>query len=315
MKIELDSFARTKVLVVGDVMLDRYWFGSVDRVSPEAPVPVLAVTSEEVRAGGAANVAHNLRALGAPCSLLSVVGDDDAGRQLAEVIDGYGATVKLKIDPSVNTIVKLRMVAQNQQLLRADFDQPPSDEVLAQCLNDYADALEGSDVVVLSDYGKGGLRHVTSMIEQAREKNIPVIIDPKGDDYSRYKGATLITPNMKEFEAVVGSVTSEEDFSDKARELHKFLNLDWLLVTRSEKGMSLFSRDGTRTDSPAKALEVYDVSGAGDTVISLMALVLSGDFSDTERLELANTVAGIVVGKLGTAVATIEEVVAKLNEA
>ena len=294
-------------------MLDRYWFGTVDRISPEAPVPVLAVKSEEARAGGAANVAHNLLALGAQSTLLSVVGDDEAGREIQSIVDGYGATSKLKVDATLKTIVKLRMIAQNQQLLRADFDQLPSDEILAQCLEDYALALPDCDVVILSDYGKGGLRHVASMIELAKQQGIPVIVDPKGNDYSRYSGATLITPNMKEFETVVGAVSSEQDFSNKARKLQKELNLEYILVTRSEKGMSLFRQDGSQTDSPARAIEVYDVSGAGDTVISLMALVIASDFSDSERLELANTVAGIVVGKLGTAVASITEVIEKLD--
>jgi len=314
MQLKEDQFSKINALVVGDVMLDRYWFGSVDRISPEAPVPVLAVTGEEVRAGGAANVAHNLLALGAKSHLLSVVGDDDAGREIESILDGYGATTTLKVDGSIKTIVKLRMVAQNQQLLRADFDEKPSEEVLSQCLADYKLSVIASDVVVLSDYGKGGLTHVAKMIDIARTNNTPVIVDPKGSDYSRYRGATLITPNMKEFEAVAGVATSEEDFIERAHALREQLDLDYLLVTRSEKGMSLFSRDGTAISSPATALEVYDVSGAGDTVISLMALAMISDFTDADKLTLANTVAGIVVGKLGTAVATIDEVIAKLAD-
>ena len=295
-------------------MLDRYWFGSVDRISPEAPVPVLAVKSEESRAGGAANVAHNLLALGAKSHLLSVVGDDDAGREIKSIIDQYGAETSLIVDSSIKTIVKLRMVAQNQQLLRADFEEKPSEEVLSQCLRDYKQALDNADVVILSDYGKGGLTHVAQMIELAKDKGVPVIVDPKGDDYSRYRNASLITPNMKEFEAVAGKVNTEEDFQSKAQQLRNELNLDSLLVTRSEKGMSLFNRNGEQINSPATALEVYDVSGAGDTVISLMALASVSDFTDKQRLELANTVAGIVVGKLGTAVASIDEVINKLAE-
>lgn len=314
MKLTTSTFSNIKTLVVGDVMLDRYWFGSVDRISPEAPVPVLAVKREEVRAGGAANVAHNLLALGAQCNLLSVVGNDEAGNQIKSIIDSYGAKTTLIRDDSFKTIVKLRMVAQNQQLLRADFDQEPSEEVLAQCLNDYQSALQGTDVVILSDYGKGGLRHVAKMIELARDAGKPVIVDPKGDDYSRYKGASLITPNTREFETVVGKTSSEKEFSQKAIELRDKLDLDYLLVTRSEKGMSLFAKDGSQTESPAAALEVYDVSGAGDTVIASMALAIVSEFSDQERLDLANTVAGIVVGKLGTAVATIDEVLVKQNE-
>ena len=314
MQLELDSFSNIRTLVVGDVMLDRYWFGSVDRISPEAPVPVLAVKSEESRAGGAANVAHNLLALGAQSHLLSVVGDEDAGREIKRIIDQYGAKTSLKIDASIKTIVKLRMVAQNQQLLRADFEEKPSEEILSQCLIDFENALSDVDVVIFSDYGKGGLTHVAQMIELANKYNIPVIVDPKGDDYSRYKNASLITPNMKEFEAVAGKVLSEEDFQEKAHQLRETLNLDSLLVTRSEKGMSLFTRDGEQVNSPATALEVYDVSGAGDTVISLMALASVSDFTNQQRLSLANAVAGIVVGKLGTAVASIDEVINKLAE-
>lgn len=314
MQLNSKIFSNIKTLVVGDVMLDRYWFGSVDRISPEAPVPVLAVKSEESRAGGAANVAHNLLALGAKSHLLSVVGDDDAGRDIKSIIDQYGAETSLIIDPTIKTIVKLRMVAQNQQLLRADFEEKPSEEVLSQCLRDYEQALENVDVVILSDYGKGGLTHVADMIELARSKNVPVIVDPKGNDYSRYKNASLITPNMKEFESVAGKANSEADFQNKAHQLREKLNLDSLLVTRSEKGMSLFNRNGDQIDSPATALEVYDVSGAGDTVISLMALASVSNFTDKQRLKLANAVAGIVVGKLGTAVASIDEVINKLAD-
>ncbi len=314
MKLHSKQFSEIRTLVVGDVMLDRYWFGSVDRISPEAPVPVLAVTREESRAGGAANVAHNLLALGAQSNLLSVVGDDEAGREIDNIIASYGAATTLIVDSSIKTIVKLRMVAQNQQLLRADFDEKPSEEVLSQCLDDYRNALQSTDVVILSDYGKGGLTHVTQMIKAARDHDIPVIIDPKGSDYSRYRGATLITPNMKEFETVAGSCESEADFANKAHQLRQELDLDYLLVTRSEKGMSLFGEDGSQIDSPATALEVYDVSGAGDTVISLMALATVAGFAEQDKLTLANTVAGIVVGKLGTAVASIDEVIAKLEE-
>ena len=198
-------------------------------------------------------------------------------------------------------------------MLRADFDQHPSDETLAQCLKDFEDCLQNTDVVILSDYGKGGLKHVTKMIEMAKVANIPVIIDPKGCDYSRYKGATLITPNMKEFEAVAGVAANEQEFEMNARKLRADLELDYLLVTRSEKGMSLFCADGTRLDSQAKAIEVYDVSGAGDTVISIIALAMVSDFSVQQKLELANIVAGIVVGKLGTAVATMDEVIDEIN--
>lgn len=313
MNLSKDSFNNVHALVVGDVMLDRYWFGDVDRISPEAPVPVLAVKREEVRMGGAANVAHNLRALGAFARLLSVVGDDDAGRTVSSLVRKAGVEENLVVDASVKTIVKLRMVSQNQQLLRADFDEQPSNETLLRCLDDYEQALAESNVVVLSDYGKGGLTHVSQMIALAKKAGVPVIIDPKGDDYSRYRGATLITPNMKEFEAALGvKANSEREFRLQAHKLRSQLELDYLLVTRSERGMCLFGPNDSVTESPARALEVYDVSGAGDTVISLMALMMTTDYTDQERLDLANIVASIVVGKLGTAVANIDEVIANL---
>lgn len=296
------------------MMLDQYWFGAVHRISPEAPVPVLAVQSEEARAGGAANVAHNITALGAACELVSVVGPDSAGEQIKEIVESNGVSAKLLIDSKIKTIVKLRMIAQNQQLLRADFDQMPTSEVLARCLDDFRASLPNADVLILSDYGKGGLTHVSDMIKHATAANVPVIIDPKGDDYSRYAGASLITPNMKEFEAVVGPVKDEADFLRKALKLKQDINLKALLVTRSEKGMTLITQDNQQINSPAIALEVFDVSGAGDTVISLMALAHAIGLTAQDSLDLANVVASIVVGKLGTAVASIDDVVTRLNK-
>ncbi len=310
---DIASFTQLNVLVVGDVMLDRYWFGSVDRISPEAPVPVLAVNHRERRAGGAANVAHNITSLQANCCLLSVVGDDASGRELAAMVTDFGATPLFHQDSSIETTEKLRMIAQNQQLLRADFESPPADEVLSRCLEDYAEQLPNADVVILSDYGKGGLRHVSTMIRQAREAGVPVIVDPKGHDFSKYKGATLITPNKKEFMAVVGGVNSDEELEEKAFALRAELELDYLLVTRSEQGMSLFSAD-EHIHSPAQAQEVFDVSGAGDTVIATIALSMATQLSNQDRLAVANAAASIVVAKVGTAVATSEEIIQQLQK-
>lgn len=308
-----DTFSDLTVLIVGDVMLDRYWFGSVDRISPEAPVPVLAVSSKELRAGGAANVASNISVLGAKSKLLSVVGDDATGRELEELVKSYGSEVFFQKDSTIETIEKLRMIAQNQQLLRVDFEKKPSDEVLSRCLEDYAEQLSSADVVILSDYGKGGLLHVEQMIALAREANIPVVVDPKGSDFSRYKGATLITPNVKEFVGVAGEFNSEEELERKAFALKNELEIDGLLVTRSEKGMSLFF-EGEHVHSPAQALAVYDVSGAGDTVISTISLALASGMSNQERLAFANAAAGVVVAKVGTATATISEISDHLSE-
>jgi len=313
MHLSKEQFADVRVLVVGDVMLDQYWFGSVDRVSPEAPVPVLAVKQTEKRAGGAANVAHNLRALGAQTQLLSIIGDDEAGHDIESLIKAFGAESKCIKDASIKTIVKLRMMAQNHQLLRVDFDHRPSQASLQSCYAAYEQALTNTDVVVLSDYGKGSLDQCQQMIEAAITVGKSVIVDPKGDDYSKYNGASLITPNTREFETVAGKTKSDEDFSQRAFNLRKQLSVESLLVTRSERGMSLFTSDDQQVDSPAQALEVYDVSGAGDTVIAMMALCKAIGANARDSLHLANTVAGIVVGKLGTAVATIDEVIEKLE--
>ncbi len=313
MKLQANQFQDLCVLIVGDVMLDRYWFGSVDRISPEAPVPVLAVSKKESRAGGAANVANNIAALGAKAQLLSVVGDDDTAHELETLVKNFGAEVFFNKDRSIQTTEKLRMIAQNQQLLRADFEKKPTDEVLVQCLDNYRNKLSEADVVILSDYGKGGLEHVSEMISLAKAANTPVVVDPKGSDFSRYRGASLITPNSKEFTAVVGEVQQESEFEEKAIALRDQLGLDSILVTRSEQGMSLFV-EGKHIHSTAKTREVFDVSGAGDTVIATIALGLVSDMNYAERLAFANAAAGVVVGKVGTATATVEEISTRLAD-
>ncbi len=306
-------FRKLSVLVVGDVMLDRYWFGEVNRISPEAPVPVIAVSDTEERPGGAANVASNVRALGAKCTLLSVVGDDEAGVSLNRLLNNSGIEAVLHCDPGMLTTVKLRMISRNQQLLRADFDTRPTHEILARCLSDFLEQLDTVDVAIISDYAKGGLRHIKEMIAAARSKNIPVLIDPKGADFSQYHGATMITPNITEFQRVVGEIKDERSLETAAGKLIAELNLDYLLVTRSHEGMSLISRNGDVTHSPARAKEVYDVSGAGDTVIGTMALCHAAELEDFEKLTIANTAAGIVVGKLGTATVSEQELITELN--
>ncbi len=306
-------FARINVLVVGDVMLDRYWFGKVDRISPEAPVPVVAIDHCEERAGGAANVANNVAALGGQCVLLSVVGDDEAGRALSGLMERSGVRPLLVTDPEAATTVKLRVVCRNQQLIRVDFEKKPNHEILSRCLDHYGDELRRANGVIVSDYGKGGLVHIREIISAARAANKPVIVDPKGSDFSRYAGATTITPNMKELEQVVGDISDESILASKCVGLVESLDLEYLLLTRSDKGMTLFDRDGGVTHSPARAREVYDVSGAGDTVISAFALSSIAGMSDDERLAVANTAAGVVVGKLGTATASEKEVIDALG--
>ena len=294
------------VLVVGDVMLDRYWFGEVSRISPEAPVPVVRVTSSDERPGGAANVARNIVALSAQAALLSVTGDDEAGAKIAELMRAEGVAAELHRDPTISTTIKLRVIGRQQQLLRIDFETAPSHEVLSAALADYERLLRDADVVILSDYGKGGLAHITRMIALANAARIPVLVDPKGDDYSRYRDATLITPNRAEFREVAGSWKNEDELSRKAEALRRDLGLQGLLITRSEEGMT-FYREGERVHEPTQAREVFDVSGAGDTVIATLAVMLARGADMAEAVRVANRAAGIVVGKLGTAVVHREE--------
>jgi len=298
------------VLVVGDVMLDRYWFGEVSRISPEAPVPVVLIAREEQRLGGAANVAWNCKALGARTRLLTVVGRDEPGEQLTRLLRKEGIEASLHRDAKLDTTQKLRVIARKQQLLRIDFEKPPSREVLAAKLEEFRGALAGCDVVILSDYGKGGLTHITEMIRAARRADKRVLADPKGDDYSRYKGASIITPNLAELREVVGRWKDEKDLKSRAAALREKLGLEALLLTRGEEGMTLFKKNGSVTIS-AEAREVFDVTGAGDTVIAALAVMLAAGAGLEAAVRLANRAAGIVVGKLGTATASREELFGK----
>ena len=301
-----EALAAARVLVVGDVMLDRYWFGEVSRISPEAPVPVVRVTSSDERPGGAANVARNIAALSSQAALLSVTGDDEAGSKIAELMRAEGVSAELHRDSTIATTIKLRVIGRQQQLLRIDFETTPSHEVLSAALADYERLLAQCDVVVLSDYGKGGLTHIERMIALANTAKKPVLVDPKGEDYSRYRDATLITPNRGEFREVAGSWKTEEELTRKAEALRRELNLNGLLVTRSEEGMTLY-REGERVHEQTQAREVFDVSGAGDTVIATLAVMLACGADIAEAVRVANRAAGIVVAKLGTAVVTKEE--------
>jgi len=295
-----------RVLVAGDPMLDRYWFGDVERISPEAPVPVVRIRATEERLGGAANVARNVRSIGCRAGLLSVVGDDDAGRTLARLLADGDIAAHLHTDASLDTTVKLRVIGRQQQIVRLDFEKTPEAEVLAAHLDEFAALLPGYDVVILSDYGKGGLTHITRMIERARAAGRPVLVDPKGDDYSRYAGATLITPNRAELREVVGRWKTEADLTARAQRLRHDLGLQALLLTRSEEGMTLFTQDG-EWSVPAQAREVFDVSGAGDTVIAVLAAMIASGQPLREAVSIANRAGGIVVGKLGTATVSYEE--------
>jgi D-glycero-beta-D-manno-heptose-7-phosphate kinase len=307
----LPDFSRARVLVVGDVMLDRYWFGDVSRISPEAPVPVVHVKRTEERPGGAANVARNITALEGAATLLAVVGEDEAGDSLARLLGLERVNASLHRDASLSTTVKLRVIGQQQQLLRIDFERAPSHEALAAKLDEFERLVDLADAVVLSDYGKGGLGHVEAMIRLARAHGKPALVDPKGDDYTRYRGATVLTPNRSEFREVAGRWSDEADFARRAQKLRAELELDALIITRSEEGMSLFTAKESHHE-PTRAREVYDVSGAGDTVIGVLALMVAAGADLHAAMRVANHAAGIVVGKLGTAVVHREELAASL---
>jgi len=304
-----EQLAQAKVLVVGDVMLDRYWYGAVDRISPEAPVPVVRITREENRLGGCANVAFNAVSVGAQASLLSVVGDDEASHLLQDLIAKSGITPYFGRDAQLKTTVKLRVIGRQQQLLRVDFENTPQNEVLSSQTQQFMQLLVDHPVVLFSDYGKGGLAHVTDMIAAASKANKAVLIDPKGSDFSRYAGATCITPNRAELQQVVGGWNSEEELNTKAHNLRQELKLDAVLLTRSEEGMTLFDTQGA-AHIAAQAREVFDVTGAGDTVIATLAALVAAGMSLRDAMPWANRAGGVVVGKFGTATVSYEELFA-----
>jgi len=306
--MKLPVLDATRILVVGDVMLDRYWFGDVNRISPEAPVPVVHVAKTEERLGGAANVARNVSALGASAGLLGVVGQDEAGDAIARLLGDSTICNYLQRDAATSTIIKLRVIGRQQQLLRIDFEQAPADGALRNKLAQFGSLLSGYDVVVLSDYAKGSLVDVAAMIRLARQAGKTVLVDPKGEDFSCYAGASVLTPNKAEFRAIVGAWKDEAELTAKAQQLRTELQLEALLLTRSEEGMTLFSAQGV-SHVPAMAREVYDVSGAGDTVIATLAAMLGAGLPLEQAVSYANRAGGIVVGKLGTATVTIAELI------
>lgn len=307
MSMSREQLAAASVLVVGDAMLDRYWYGDVDRISPEAPVPVVLVKREEERIGAAANVAVNVASLGAQATFVGVVGADEPGRKLQALLQSSGITYHLAQDPKLRTTVKLRVIGRAQQLIRMDFETPPQHDALAVQAAVYAQILPAQGCVLFSDYAKGGLAHVAAMIAAAKQWGKPVLIDPKGNDYSRYLGATAITPNRAELAAVVGAWGSEEELATKAQNLREKLQLQALVLTRSEEGMTVFDSAGAFSVA-AQAREVFDVTGAGDTVIATLAACTAAGMSLREALPWANKAGGVVVGKFGTATARYEEV-------
>jgi D-glycero-beta-D-manno-heptose-7-phosphate kinase len=299
-----ETLSRSRILVVGDVMLDRYWYGAVDRISPEAPVPVVRITHEEERNGGAAVVT-----LGAQASLLTVVGADEASHKLEALVAKTGIRTHFGRDPELKTTVKLRVIGRQQQLIRLDFENTPKSEVLATQTATFSQLLPNHDAILFSDYGKGGLAHVGDMIAAASAAGKPIFIDPKGSDYSRYRGATAITPNRAELQQVIGHWNTEEELIQRAQALRTDLQLQAILLTRSEEGMTLFDAQGQLHVS-AQAREVFDVTGAGDTVIATLAAMVGAGLSLREAVPLANLAGGVVVGKFGTATVSYEELFA-----
>lgn len=307
MEAYLPDFTTARVLVVGDVMLDRYWHGPAARISPEAPVPVVRVDATEERPGGAANVAVGIAALGAKARLLGAVGVDEAATALAERLRQHQIHTDLIALPGATTVTKLRVVSRNQQLLRLDVEDGfPG--LAGTTLRGRLDAwLEDTDVVVLSDYAKGTLRHPAMLIDACRAAGVPVLVDPKGRDFRRYRGATMLTPNRTEFEAVMGCCSDDDELLVRGERLRAALDLEALLITRSEQGMSLMQQHAEPLHLPAHAREVFDVTGAGDTVIATLAAGLASGLEIPAATALANVAAGLVVGKFGTASVTVSE--------
>lgn len=310
----MPDFRACQLAVAGDVMLDRYWSGSTTRISPEAPVPIVNVKRIEHRAGGAANVALGLRALGAAVSLAGEVGDDEAGQVLTQSLEGAGVQCRFQRGGNRATIVKLRVISQHQQMIRLDFEQAPAAGSGLQ-VADVAPLLSPCQALVLSDYGKGALAHVGALIAAARDAGKPVLVDPKQVDFSVYAGASILTPNRLEFERAVGPCANDAELVERGHRLIESLRLDALLVTRGEEGMSLLALDGPPLHIPARAQEVYDVTGAGDTVIAVLAAAVAAGQPWREAAELANAAAAIAVGKLGTATVTAQELAQALARA
>jgi D-beta-D-heptose 7-phosphate kinase / D-beta-D-heptose 1-phosphate adenosyltransferase len=312
MKVSLPAFEKARVLVVGDVMLDRYWVGPTGRISPEAPVPVVKINQVEDRPGGAANVALNIATLGGQVQLAGLVGKDEAATALTLGVQTLGVEPQWHTIADKPTITKLRVLSRNQQLIRLDFEEAFAKADSALLFERSAALLDHVDVLVLSDYAKGAIDDPRAFIALAKSKGVKVLVDPKGSDFSRYRGATLITPNMSEFEAVVGPVSCESELVAKAKALLTQHELEAILVTRSEKGMTLITADAPELHIPTVAREVYDVTGAGDTVISALATAIGAGSSLPQACAIANTAAGVVVGKLGTATVSRIELIQAL---
>lgn len=309
----LPDFSKSRILVAGDIMLDRYWSGSTSRISPEAPVPIVKINNTENRLGGAANVAFNLRSLGCQTSLFGIIGKDKPGAILRELLDSTDIKHNLHQDPNNPTITKLRVMSQHQQLIRLDFEERLQEVDKNLLLAEIETDIASYDAVVISDYAKGTINDARYLIDLCSSKNIPVLVDPKGVDYSRYAGATILTPNRKELETIIGKQDSLEALFTGAEELCRELNITALIITLSEQGMALVQQNTRPIHIPTQAKEVFDVTGAGDTVISTLAAAIASNMNIGEAMRLANAAAGLVVGKSGTAAVSRSELAAELN--
>jgi len=307
MSMHLPSFESARVLVVGDLMLDRYWHGGTSRISPEAPVPVVHVNQNEERAGGACNVALNIASLGAKCTVMGLCGDDEAATTLESLLENVGVKTQFVRMPENATVTKLRVMSRHQQLMRLDFEDGFIGQDLSKLEIAFEQQIKDHNIVVCSDYGKGSLRDVKRLIEICKKNDVPVLVDPKGTDFEKYTGASLITPNLPEFEAVVGPCENEDELVEKANELSKQFDIEALLVTRSEHGMSLMQQDYDPVHIPTQARDVFDVTGAGDTVISTLAASLGAGVTLERAMVLSNLAAGVVVAKSGTASVSLRE--------
>ncbi|MBQ0712741.1 MAG: bifunctional D-glycero-beta-D-manno-heptose-7-phosphate kinase/D-glycero-beta-D-manno-heptose 1-phosphate adenylyltransferase HldE [Porticoccus sp.] len=314
MKLAVPRFDKAQVLVAGDLMLDRYWHGATSRISPEAPVPVVKVGQSEDRIGGAGNVALNISALGAGASLVGIVGKDEAAESLSTRLQSAGIHADFQVSETRPTITKLRVISRHQQLLRLDFEDIFEAEDADQLPQKVEQLLGNVGALILSDYAKGALQNAQALIASARQAGVPVLVDPKGSDFDAYRGATLLTPNLSEFEAVVGACPNEQALVEKGAELLDKLDLDALLITRSEHGMTLLRKDMPELHLPARAREVFDVTGAGDTVISVLATAIAAGAELPDAVAMANIAAGLVVGKLGTATISMPELRRAISE-
>ena len=307
MSLSIPAFERARVLVIGDCMLDRYWSGGTSRISPEAPVPVVHVQASEERPGGAANVALNIATLGAKATLMGYIGQDETGQSLERLLQSKGVNTHFITLPNNPTITKLRVLSRNQQLLRLDFEQGFVGQDHSQLLDNVGAVLAEHDVVIISDYRKGTLERARELIQLAKAAGKAVVVDPKSTEFMDYQGATVITPNLSEFSAAAGSWKTEEELIQKGRALMQRCELDNLLITRSEQGMTLLSGNQAPVNLPTRAREVFDVTGAGDTVVAVLAAAMATGLPIDQSMALANLAAGIVVAKVGTATVTVAE--------